>query len=67
MNTQTFTTEQQSILRVLKNKHLTSSQIIAKVESVSLLLELYPMLDALRKQGAIKSYNQGEIRYHCAA
>ena len=67
MNTQTFTTAQQSVLTVLKNKHLTSSEIVAKVENITLLLELYPMLEALRKLGAIRSYNQGEIRYHTAA
>ncbi|MFD2568691.1 hypothetical protein [Pseudotenacibaculum haliotis] len=62
-----FTPKQQSVLAVMGDQHLTSKEILDKVEGINLLLELYPALEALRNYGAIHSYNQGEYKYHCAA
>ncbi len=62
-----FTPKQQSVLAVMGDQHLTSKEILDKVEGMNLLLELYPTLEALRNYGAIQSYNEGEYKYHCAA
>lgn len=61
------TPKQKAVMAVIGKQPLTSREILQKLKTVNLLLELYPALEALRKQGVIKSFNKGETRYHCAA
>jgi hypothetical protein len=67
MSQKYFTSSQRSVLSALRKKHLTSSQLLEKVDNVSMILELYSILDELRDKGAVKSYIEKDIKYHCAA
>jgi Fe2+ or Zn2+ uptake regulation protein len=53
-----LTTQQKQILNTLENKHLTSFQILKKVDNISLILVLYTIMDELKSLGAIKSYTK---------
>lgn len=62
-----LTIEQQSVLNAIKEDHLTSSQILNKVEDVSMILSLYTILDELNNKGLIKNYKKHDLKYHYAA
>jgi Fe2+ or Zn2+ uptake regulation protein len=52
---------------VVKENHLTSFEILKKVENVSMILSLYNILDQLNNKGVIKSYIKKDLKYHYAA
>jgi Fe2+ or Zn2+ uptake regulation protein len=59
-----LTKQQESILNTLENKHLTSFQILKKVDNISLILVVYNIIDELESLGAIKSYKKKNEKYH---
>ncbi|MHB0755396.1 hypothetical protein [Polaribacter sp. M15] len=62
-----LTAIEQSVLNALQNEHLTSFEILKKVENVSLILSLYNILDNLSSKGVLKSYVKQNRKYHYAA
>jgi Fe2+ or Zn2+ uptake regulation protein len=64
MNNLQLTPKQQTVLKVLNNKHLTSFQILKKVENISLILVLYNIMDELKVLGVLKSYTKQNKKYH---
>ena len=59
-----LTTQQEQILNTLENKHLTSFQILKKVDNISLILVLYTIMDELKSLGVIKSYTKQNEKFH---
>lgn len=62
-----LTAIEQSVLKVVQEEHLTSFEILKKVENVSLILSLYNILDKLNSKGVLKSYMKQNRKYHYAA
>jgi Fe2+ or Zn2+ uptake regulation protein len=58
---------EESVVNVVKENHLTSYEILKKVENVSMILSLYNILDQLNNKGVIKSYIKQDLKYHYAA
>lgn len=67
MRQSSLTAIEQSVLQVVQEEHLTSFEILNKVESVSLILSLYNILDKLKSKGVLKSYMKQNRKYHYAA
>ncbi len=67
MNNSNLTAIEQSVLKAVEKEHLTSFEILKKVENVSLILSLYNILDKLNSKGVIKSYIKENRKYHYAA
>lgn len=67
MRQSSLTAIEQSVLRAVQEEHLTSFEILKKVESVSLILSLYNILDKLKSKGVLKSYMKQNRKYHYAA
>lgn len=67
MNHSNLTAIEQSVLRAVQEEHLTSFEILKKVENVSLILSLYNILDKLNSKGMLKSYIKQNRKYHYAA
>jgi Fe2+ or Zn2+ uptake regulation protein len=59
-----LTTKHQLVLKALENKHLTSFQILKKVDNISLILVLYNIMDELKGMGILKSYAKNNEKYH---
>ena len=66
MNTNLTATEQ-SVLSTVQAEHLTSFEILKKVDNISLILSLYNILDNLKSKGVLKSYVKQNRKYHYAA
>lgn len=66
MKTETLTEVEKCVLNVVRNEHLPSYEILKRVDKVSMLLSLYKIIDKLRKEGNIKSYIKGNVKYHFA-
>ena len=62
-----ITIRRESVVNVIKEDHLTSFEILKKVENVSMILSLYNVLDQLNNKGVIKSYIKQDLKYHYAA
>ncbi|MBU3012064.1 hypothetical protein KO506_11670 [Polaribacter vadi] len=62
-----LTATEQSVLNAVQEEHLTSFEILKKVENVSLILSLYNILDRLNSKGVLKSYMKQNRKYHYAA
>lgn len=58
---------EESVVNVVKENHLTSFEILKKVENISMILSLYNILDQLNSKGVIKSYKKQDLKYHYAA
>jgi len=58
---------EEAVLNMVKENHLTSFEILKKVEDVSMILSLYNILDQLDNKGVIKSYMKQDLKYHYAA
>jgi len=67
MQTNVLTEQQKSVLRVIKNKPLTSFQILKKVDNISTILSLYNVIDELKSKGVLKSYIKENMKYHIAS
>ena len=66
MKKQVFTPTQTSLLSALKNEHLTSLEILHKVDSISGILNVYNMLDKLKEMEVVGSYVKNDRNYHYA-
>jgi Fe2+ or Zn2+ uptake regulation protein len=66
MKKQVFTPTQMSLLSALKNEHLTSLEILHKVDSISGILNVYNMLDKLKERKVVGSYVKNDRNYHYA-
>lgn len=64
MNQINLTTSQKKVLNALENQHLTSFQILKKVDNISLILVLYNVMDELKSLGVLKSYKKQNKTYH---
>lgn len=64
MNNYKLTADQKVVLNVLENEHLTSFQILEKVDNISLILVLYNIIDQLEVIGILKSYSKENKKYH---
>ncbi len=62
-----LTATEQSVLNAVQEEHLTSFEILKKVENISLILSLYNILDKLNSKGVLKSYVKQNRKYHYAA
>lgn len=63
----TLTAIEQSVLNLVQQEHLTSFEILKKVENVTLILSLYNIIDQLNSKGVLKSYIKENKKYHYAA
>ena len=66
MKKQVLTPIQTSLLLALKNEHLTSLEILHKVDSISGILNVYNILDKLKEKEVVGSYVKNDINYHFA-
>ena len=66
MKKQVLTPSQKSLLSALKNEHLTSLEILHKVDSISGILNVYNMLDKLKERKVVGSYVKNDRNYHYA-
>lgn len=64
MKQENLTPKQVAIIEALKDEHLTSSQILNKVDNISMILLLYNVLQELRELGILQSYMKKETKYH---
>lgn len=64
MNQTILTNNQIKVLNALENQHLTSFQILKKVENISLILVLYTVMDELEGMGILKSYTKKKKKFH---
>lgn len=62
-----LTATEQSVLNLVQQQHLTSFEILKKVDNISLILSLYNILDKLNSKGMLKSYMKQNRKYHYAA
>lgn len=57
---------EKSVLDAIRKEHLTSFEILKKVEDVPMILSLYNVIDNLHSKGAVDSYVKENIKYHYA-
>jgi Fe2+ or Zn2+ uptake regulation protein len=59
-----LTKMQLAVINELRKAHLTSFQILKRIQGVSLILVVYNILDELKKMGILKSYMKQNMKYH---
>ncbi|APZ47557.1 hypothetical protein BW723_15250 [Polaribacter reichenbachii] len=64
MKTQELSTRQLAVVNELKSEHLTSFQILNRINSFKLILVVYNVLDELKNKGILKSYTKQNVKYH---
>lgn len=57
----------QEVINELKKEPLTSFDILRKSQNISLILEIYNILDELNTMGILKSYVKEDLKYHYIA
>ncbi|MDT7831666.1 hypothetical protein RQM59_04700 [Flavobacteriaceae bacterium S356] len=62
-----FTNRELSVLSALNKEHLTTFQLLKRMDSVPMILKLYTILDELKEKGVVKSYMKKDTKYHYAA
>ena len=67
MSTENLTPVELAVVNLIKEQPLTSFQILKKVESISMILVLYTVIDNLKNKGFVKSYTEQNVKYHCVA
>ncbi|WP_026778117.1 hypothetical protein [Polaribacter sp. Hel_I_88] len=67
MYTKELSVAHQTIINELKKEHLTSFEILKKTQNVSLILEIYNILDELNSMGILKTYVKQNMKYHYIA
>lgn len=67
MKTLNLTAIEQSVLNTVQQEHLTSFEILNRVDNISMILSLYNILDKLKDKGVLKSYVKQDVKYHYAA
>jgi len=66
METINLTETELAVLNVIKEKPLTSSQILKQIDSIKMILVLYSIMDELKGKGMVKSFVSNNEKYHCA-
>ena len=61
-----LTPEENSVLQAVQKEHLTSFEILKRVDNVSMILSLYNVLDELSNKGVVKSYIKEDKKYYAA-
>ncbi|MFT6065797.1 MAG: DNA-binding PadR family transcriptional regulator [Paraglaciecola sp.] len=61
-----LTPEQLLVFNVIREGPLTSFEILKKVESITMILSLYTIMDELKKRGIAKSFTKENKKYHIA-
>jgi Fe2+ or Zn2+ uptake regulation protein len=64
MSTKDITTRHQEVISELKKEHLTSFQILKRMNNTSLILVVYNILDELKSMGILHSYVKENTKYH---
>lgn len=59
-----LTAVEQSVLNLVQKEHLTSFEILKRVDNVSMILSLYNILDNLKNKGVLKSYIKEDQKYY---
>ena len=67
MKTTNLNDLEHSVLNAVQKEHLTSYEILQRVEDVSMLLSLHNILDKLSNKGILKSYVKQDTKYHYVA
>ena len=67
MRHQKLSLNEKNILDALNKEHLTSVQILNRIESISLILQVYSLLEDLSSKGYITSYVKKDVKYHYAS
>lgn len=67
MKRMSYTHNQLSVLSALNDEHLTTLQLLKRMDSVPMILKLYSILDELKEKGVVRSYMKKDTRYHYAA
>ena len=66
METIKLTETELAVLNVIKEKPLTSFQILKQIDSINMILVLYSIMDELKWKGMVKSFVSDNVKYHCA-
>ncbi|PQJ74418.1 hypothetical protein [Polaribacter gangjinensis] len=66
METIKLTETELAVLNVIKEKPLTSFQILKQIDSINMILVLYSIMDELKGKGMVKSFVSDNVKYHCA-
>jgi predicted transcriptional regulator len=53
-----------AVINELKKAHLTSFEILKRLQNISLILVVYNILDELKRMGILKSYTKQNMKYH---
>ncbi|PQJ78331.1 hypothetical protein [Polaribacter porphyrae] len=62
-----LTDDQLSVVNAISEKPLTSFEILKKVDTISMILSLYNIMDDLKDRGIVKSFVKENTKYHYAA
>jgi hypothetical protein len=64
METTILTETELAVLNVIKEKPLTSFQILKQIDSINMILVLYSIMDELKGKGMVKSFVNDNVKYH---
>ncbi|MFY9244102.1 MAG: hypothetical protein WAO74_13875 [Polaribacter sp.] len=64
METLQLTKLQEDVISVLRTEHLTSFEILKRVNNAQLILVIYNNIDELKSMGIVNSYSKNDIKYH---
>jgi len=64
MSHQKLSLNEKNILNIISKEHLISIQIFNRIESISLILQVFSILEDLSSKGYITSYVKNDVRYH---
>lgn len=67
MESQKLTELHENVLSLLREEHLTSFQILSKLKRNTLILEVYDIIDDLRNNGLLKSYEKDNMKLYYAS
>ena len=61
---QKLSLNEKNVLNALSKEHLTSVQILNRIDSISLILQVYSLLEDLSSNGYVTSYVKKDVKYH---
>ena len=67
MRHQKLSLNEKNVLNALSKEHLTSVQILNRIDSISLILQVYSLLEDLSSNGYVTSYVKKDVKYHCTS
>lgn len=59
-----LTQPQLSVLSTLNRDHLTTFQLLNRMEVAPMILKLYTILDELKEKGVVNNYIKKDTKYH---